>query len=196
MIHSADFQRILIANKKAGWGEDIDWAEKIAPPKTAEDFAGEAIWTICCSGMKFTVARIIEKRCTDALAAGTPVAKVFKHEGKAAAIEDIWEGRASYFAAWNGGLRLAWTDKETLDFLESLPWIGPITKFQLAKNFGMDVCKPDVHMQRLADHHGVTPTKLCVDLARKTGFRIATVDTVLWRACAIGVINSKTGVIQ
>lgn len=31
--------------------------------------------------------------------------------------------------------------------------------------------------------------------AQETGYRIATVDTVLWRACANGVINSRTGEI-
>lgn len=29
-----------------------------------------------------------------------------------------------------------------------------------------------------------------------SGYRIATVDTVLWRACALGLINSATGEID
>lgn len=31
--------------------------------------------------------------------------------------------------------------------------------------------------------------------ARETGLRVGSVDTVLWRACAVGVLNPRTGAI-
>lgn len=169
--------------------EDIQWAEALQPPTDADDFATEAIFVICNSGMKNTVARGIYDRCTAALVSGRPVFEVFKHPGKAAAIETIWRERTQLLAGY-----LAATDK--LAFCESLPWIGGITKYHLAKNFGADVAKPDVHLQRLADREGCTAQALCERLARESGFRVATVDTLLWRACANGVIDSRTGAMR
>jgi hypothetical protein len=149
----------------------------------------EAIFVICNSGMRYTVARSIFERCRGAIADGQPVIEVFGHAGKAAAIEAIWRDREQLLAAY-----LAAADK--LAFLEALPWIGGITKYHLAKNFGADVAKPDVHLQRLADREGCTVQALCERLASEQGLRVAAVDTVLWRACANGVLNSRTGSIQ
>lgn len=167
---------------------DIAWTESVSAPTDAEFFARETIFVICNSGMRFTVAQGIFRRCMQALYAGDPVIDVFKHKGKVGAIERIWADRHALFAAY-----LAAADQ--LQFLADLPWIGGITKYHLAKNFGLDVAKPDVHMQRLADREGCTVQALCERLAAATGYRIATVDTVLWRACATGVINSRTGAV-
>ena len=82
---------------------------------------------------------------------------------------------------------------DKLAFLESLPWIGGITKYHAAKNFGLQYAKPDVHLARLAEREGCTAQQLCERLAGELGLRVASVDTVLWRACATGVINSRTG---
>lgn len=165
---------------------DIHWAERLAAPTTAEEFASEAIFVICNSGMKNTVARNIFERCMVSLRCGWPVRDVFGHVGKAAAIERIWREREAllrdYFAA-----------PDKLEFCASLPWVGDITKYHLAKNLGADVAKPDVHLQRLADREGTTAQALCERLAHELGLRVATVDTVLWRACAEGVLNSRTG---
>jgi hypothetical protein len=168
--------------------EDIAWAESLALPTTPAQFASEVIFVICNSGMKNTVARMIFDRCCVALQACTPVFEVFKHPGKAAAIEAIWRDRKPLLEAL-----VAAPDK--LAFCESLPWIGGITKYHLAKNFGLDVAKPDVHLQRLADLEGVTAQALCERLAAATGYRVATVDTLIWRACANGIINSRTGAL-
>lgn len=166
--------------------DDIEWAEALTDPTGPDDFAEEVIFVICNSGMRYTVARQIYERCMLALGQSRPVASAFGHVGKAAAIEKIWWERRELFAAY-----LAATDK--LDFLVSLPWIGDITKYHLAKNFGVNVAKPDVHLQRLADREGCTAQALCERLAVATGYRVATVDTVLWRACAKGVMDSRTG---
>lgn len=171
----------------AGFADpDIAWAEALQPPTDADEFAREIIFVICNSGMRFTVARQIYDRCCAALHAGEPVSTVFGHHGKAAAIERTWTDRRSLLARY-----LAAPDK--LEFLGALPWIGPTTKFHCAKNFGLELAKPDVHLQRLADRCNVTAQALCEHLARDTGYRVTTVDTLLWRACAIGILDSKTG---
>lgn len=171
--------------------DDIAWAQGAKPPADAESFAREVIFVICNSGMRYTVARGIFERCIYALATGGPVSSVFGHKGKAAAIEKVWAEREQLLAQF-----LATPAEQRLEFLQTLPWIGGITKYHLAKNFGLDVAKPDVHLQRLADREGCTPQALCERLARETGLRVAAVDTVLWRACADGVIDSRTGQLR
>lgn len=172
----------------AGFAEDdIEWSENACAPEDAQQFAMEAIFVICNSGMKNTVARRIYEKVKDALFRGESARTVFGHPGKAAAIDDIWARREHWYFQFT---RVE-TDADRLAACEAMPWIGPITKYHLAKNFGVDVAKPDVHLQRLADYEGVTAQQLCERLARETGYRVATVDLLLWRACATGLINSR-----
>ncbi len=112
--------------------------------------------------------------------------------GKADAIDVIWINRTHYFAVYSEQE----TDEGRLASIEAMPWIGPITKFHLAKNFGMNVAKPDVHLQRLADHHAVTAQALCERLAAESRYKARTVDVLLWRACAIGLIDSRSGEVR
>lgn len=168
---------------------DIDWSENVAPPADAEDLALEAIFVICNSGMKNTVARLIYDRVRAAIRDGVPVSDVFRHAGKAAAIEAIWRDRQKHLADFHAaGDKVAWC--------ETLPWIGGITRYHLAKNFGVDVAKPDVHLQRLADREATTAQALCERLAGETGYRVATIDLILWRACATGLLDSRTGQLR
>jgi hypothetical protein len=166
--------------------DDIAWSGTVGLPTTAEDFAGEAIWVICCSGMKYAVARIIQERVWSAIDAGTPVFDSFRHRSKANAIETIWRDRERLYRDFMAA-------ENKLAFCETLPFIGSITKYHLAKNYGIDVAKPDVHLQRLADREGTTAQALCERLAPELGWRVATVDLIIWRACATGILDSRTG---
>jgi hypothetical protein len=189
MITAAEFHR-LVEHLGAYAADDIRWAENIKAPTDPDEFALEIIYVICNSGMQNVVARQIFDRIKPRLESGQPVKGfILGKSGKAAAIDEIWAERRSLLAAY-----LSASDK--LEFCRRLPWIGNITCYHVAKNFGADVAKPDVHLQRLADREGVSPQGLCERLAEKTGYRVATVDTVLWRACALGLINSNTGAID
>jgi hypothetical protein len=115
---------------------------------------------------------------------GRSARDAFGHPGKSAAIDTVWRGRAALLADY-----LASADK--LAWIAALPWIGGITKYHVAKNFGLDVVKPDVHLARLAKRYGTDPQSLCERIAAESGYRVATVDTLLWRACATGVIDSR-----
>ncbi len=168
---------------------DIEWAESRRAPQDADHFAFDCIFVIANSGMKNTVAQKIFDKSVVALVAGTPVFDVFKHPGKSSAMETIWRDRVPLLASYH----LA---DDKLAFCETLPCIGNITKYHLAKNFGAPVAKPDVHLQRLADRAGVTPQHLCEALSRETGWKVGTVDTLLWRLCAVGIIDSRTGVVK
>lgn len=189
MITGSEF-RLIIARLGEQGQDDIAWSEGCCAPTDADDFALEAIFVICNSGMKNTIARKIFEKCRDEITGGRgDTHKVFGHRGKAQAINEIWDRRVELLVGY-----LAADDK--VAFCETLPWIGEITKYHLAKNFGADVAKPDVHLQRLADREGVTAQQLCERLANDSGYRIATVDVLLWRACANGVLNSRTGEIH
>lgn len=188
MITKQDLMHMVNAMGQQA-ADDIEWAEALDIPANPEVFALETVFVICNSGMKNTVAQGIFMKCEAALLAGKPVIDVFKHAGKVGAIENIWANRERLLKEF-----LAAPDR--MAFLESLPWIGGITKYHLAKNFGVDVAKPDVHLQRLADREACTAQDLCERLAAETGWRVATVDTLLWRACANGVMDSRTGVIK
>lgn len=189
MIDKNTFDRMVEALRRDGWADgDIEWAEGIREPADADFFGSETIFVICNSGMKFEIARKIFIKVMAALKAGQSSSTAFGHAGKTAAIDKIWRDREQLLKDF-----LAAPDR--MAFLAALPWIGGITKFHLAKNFGVDVAKPDVHLARLAQIHGTTAQGLCEDLARVTGYRVATIDTLIWRACATGVLNSHTGAL-
>jgi hypothetical protein len=177
--------RVLEAELRfKGFRPQIDWSEQISPPSDAEEFAARVIYVICNSGMRVTVAAPIAERCLLALQEGRSVTETFGHPGKASAIDGIWQQREALFERY-----LSATVK--LDFLGDLSWIGRVTKHHLAKNLGLDAAKPDVHLVRLANREGITPQRLCRRLARLSEYKITTVDTILWRACADGILNSR-----
>lgn len=184
MITLKRFRRIERALAAAGYGDDNDWAERLRQPSDADAFARAAVYVVVNSGMSYTVAGSIYRRCLKALWFKGDVRRVFRHKGKAKAINRIWADRAQLFAAY-----LEARDK--LGFCQSLPWIGPTTCYHLAKDLGVDVAKPDVHLARLAARDRISVQGLCRRLARQAGYRVATVDTILWRACATGIIDSK-----
>jgi len=178
------FREIDRAVRKAGYSAAIDWSESIQPPRSAADLASEAVYVICNSGMSNRVAVPIFEKCMFALRNGQSAKTVFGHPGKAQAIDQIWKKRRSLYR------KLSESD-DLIAFCQTLPWIGPITKFHLGKNLGADVAKPDVHLNRLAGREDMTAQELCERLAKATGYRAATIDLILWRACADGIIHSR-----
>lgn len=178
------FRLLEAVLRERGYGPTIDWTESIEPATSSEEFAERTIYVICNSGMANTVAAVIYTRCLDALRESTPVASVFRHPGKAPAIERIWAEREQLFAAYNQA-------DDPVAALEAMPWIGQVTALHLAKNLGANVAKPDVHMERLARAEDTTTATLCERLSRETGYRAATIDTILWRACADRILMSS-----
>lgn len=183
-ISAKQFREIDRAVRRAGYKAAIEWSENIRMPANAEDFASEAIYVICNSGMANRIALPIFEDCMSALRSGQSSKTVFGHPGKSDAIDYIWRKRRSLYR------KLLRAD-DLIEYCETLPWIGPITKFHLAKNLGADVAKPDVHLNRLAEPEGITAQELCERLARGSGYRAATVDLILWRACADEIIHSR-----
>lgn len=173
-----DLKREVIAR---GYAHEVDWAETVTPPKDAEAFWLEYAWVVINSGMKNQIAEKIWDRVRPVVTNEGSAASVFGHKGKAAAIDRVWKNRHKLFAEFerleNDAARLLW--------MRGLPWIGLITQYHLAKNYGMNVAKPDRHLVRIAGAEGVH--ELCARLSKVTGDRIATVDLVIWRAANLGL---------
>lgn len=184
MITLKRFRRLEAALIRDGYQSVIDWSEGILAPTDADKFAEEAIYVICNSGMRVTIGEVIAEKCITAVRAGISACTLYGHAGKCVAIDEIWARRQELFAAFRDS-------KDQVAALQNLPWIGPVTRYHLAKNLGVDVAKPDVHLERLARRDRTTTKILCRRLARQSGYRVATVDTILWRACADGILKSR-----
>ncbi len=166
---------------EAGYKKEIAWAESIKPCTLAGQFFNEYIWIVLNSGMKEQIARKIFDKITLARFNGIPISDVFNHTGKVVAIERM---RTHYRKTFNNYKKA----EDKLAFLESLPWVGGITKYHLAKNLGIDCVKPDRHLVRIAKTFGTKPLEMCKKLSDQTGDKLATVDTVIWRAANLGFI--------
>lgn len=102
------------------------------------------------------------------------------HPNKKRAIGECIEKSGKWFA----GLMNCSTDMERVEYLDTLPMIGEITKYHLARNLGMDVAKPDVHLVRLMKRFEFKDVQeMCRYIYERTGDRIGVVDVVLWRWC-------------
>lgn len=165
-----------------GYGHEIDWIANIEPCMDADDFAHEATWVILNSGMKEQIARQIWNKIKKAWLSGQPTSSAFGHKGKVAAIDFIRKNRQDIFNQYDCCL-------DKLEFLESLPFIGKITKYHLAKNLGLDVVKPDRHLVRLAKKYEFADCfELCKWIRNETGDKVSMIDMVLWRAANLGWI--------
>jgi len=170
---------------EAGYHAEIYWAETVQAPETAEDLFRQYGWVVVNSGMKNQVAEKIWAKIQAAIAAGKPVSSVFKHPGKAAAIQSGWDDRNRRLKEFQA---VKDEDQEqVLDWLRGLPWIGQITCWHLAKNLGIDCAKPDRWLERVAAASDESVAGLCSRLADQSGDRVATVDLVIWRACNLGL---------
>ena len=102
-----------------------------------------------------------------------------------ARIDELMNRREELFAAFENIWPLE--SEAVIDFCEAeIPFVGPVTKFHLAKLLGVDCAKPDIWLVRVAAAAGEDVHGLCARLARESGDKVATVDSVIWRACERG----------
>lgn len=161
----------------SGYAHEIDWAQSLQPITDPDDFWREFAWVVLNSGMKNQVAQGIWHRVRPVVETGGSAHEQFGHKGKADAIDYVWGHRVELLDQYQAA-------PDKLEFLRGLPWIGAITCWHLAKNYGLDVAKPDRHLVRIAGAEG--PHAMCARLACESGDRVATVDLVIWRAANMG----------
>ncbi|MCA0012882.1 hypothetical protein LB561_09965 [Mesorhizobium sp. B292B1B] len=166
---------------------DPDAMKKVetkSPPIDATDFALKVSYVILNSGMRWTVAQDIWSRMKPSLIETGEVGDTFGHPGKKKSINQVMTNRTDYF----DGFRSVWQigSDAVIEFCETLPHVGGITKYHLAKNLGVDVAKPDVLLERVAARSGETVQELCSRLSNRSGDSVSKVDYVIWKACQQG----------
>jgi hypothetical protein len=180
-----------------GYLQEIAWqANRDFCDITETDFLREGAWVILSSGMKESVIRKIFPAMSDCYYSWESAEKivehadhcrrkalgVFNHRGKIAAISDL-----AFRVVESGFSDLKSQIAENpMVALETLPYIGPVTSYHLAKNLGIAVAKPDRHLVRIARHLGYDDVQdMCLDLSEASGDSVPVVDVVLWRYATI-----------
>lgn len=176
-----------------GYAWEMDWqAERRFDRVHESDFLRESAWTVLSSGFRESVVRKLFGAICDAFLGWRSAAviqanragcrraalHVFNNHRKVDAILDI----ACVVADSGFEVIRRRIQEEDVEFLQTLPYIGSITAFHLAKNLGLPVVKPDRHLQRIAKAAGFgSPQELCELISHRIGEPIQVVDVVLWR---------------
>ena len=176
-----------------GFAWEIDWqAERRLDRIDESEFLRESAWTVLSAGFRETVVRRLFAPICDAFLGLKSAAviqtnrvgcrraalRVFNNHRKIDAIVDI----ACVVADSGFEVIRRRIQEEDVRFLQTLPYIGSITAFHLAKNLGLPVVKPDRHLQRIAKAAGFgSPRELCELISECVGEPVQVVDIVLWR---------------
>src|ERR1700743_736787 len=166
----------------AGYADEMDGQTNVHPCEDALGFMEEAIWVILNSGMKEQIARMIWERIRFAMNENIDISKAFGHKGKVSAIKHLINNHDRLFSEYQ-------QSEDKIAYLQTIPFIGGITKYHLAKNLGHDVVKPDRHLVRIADKYGYADcNSMCNQISSQTGDKVSVVDIVLWRSANLGII--------
>lgn len=157
-----------------GYESEIDYTDSIPPleKQSPIQFFNEYVWCVLNAGMREQIARkMYDNYITD-----YNIHKI-SHPSKRKAIIHVSDNYNTYF-------QQLYTSPDPVAYLETLPWIGGITKYHLARNLGIDVVKPDRHLVRLANAFGYPIAHdMCLDIQRDNNTRLGTIDFILWRYC-------------
>lgn len=183
-VHSAGL------TSEVAWQRDSDFVEF-----TESDLLREHAWVALCSGFRESVVRrvfdhvslcfcdwesseaIVSSGEVCCLTAASSFANRAKLKGILSAARQV---NAVGFSKFKQSV-LA----DPINQFQSLPYIGPITSWHLAKNLGLDVAKPDRHLVRVSEFLGFRDANhLCRELAVSTGEQAKVVDLIVWRYIA------------
>ena len=191
---------------EAGFADEIDWQADVSFDDFDEPtFLREAAWVVLSAGFREAVLRrrfgevsraflhwasahLIVAQCetcrADALG-------VFGNQRKIDAIVGIVERVADEGI---DTIRQQIGSRGT-EFLEELPFIGPVTACHLAKNLGVVMVKPDRHLSRMAVGTGYeSPDRMCRAISELVGDSLSVIDIVIWRYATItGSYEVKCG---
>jgi hypothetical protein len=182
---------------RLGFSAEIDWQyDRDVRTVDTRTFLSEYAWVVLCCGMRETTVRrafagvedafmrwnVDAIRSTGIERCGISALRSFGHPGKIEAIAQVISTITNGAAVIDEIMSAA----EPLRILRELPFIGPVTVYHLAKNLGIQVCKPDRHLVRLAKTLGFeTVDELCHTIADHVGEKVSVVDVVLWRYLSI-----------
>jgi endonuclease III len=182
---------------ESGYATEIDWQDDVDIGGLTEmSFLREAAWVVLSAGMAERVVRSVFPQVTksfcdwasassivrNSVECRTRAMQVFRHRGKVDAILKIaYRAHRLGFPEIHGRII-----RSGPVFLRTLPYIGKVTAFHLAKNIGIDVAKPDRHLTRVSTLLGFSsPSELCSLLAEELAEKRAVVDLVIWRFATV-----------
>jgi hypothetical protein len=176
-----------------GFESEVAWQEGLCFGRLTEsDFLREAAWVILSSGFRERVVR----RCFPGIAEAflnfsSSAAIADKSEECVASAMTVFRQRRKVAAIAGVAVRVARQGFESVrgaileggvEYLESFPYVGPVTRYHLAKNVGLDVVKPDRHLCRVAKATRYPSVEaLCRAISCASGDRVGVVDLVIWR---------------
>ena len=182
---------------RRGFSDEIDWQyDRDIREVNVPSFLAEYAWVVLCCGMRERTVRSVfggivtafQQWRLDAILAESVercmnnALKTFANPAKIGAIGEV----ASALA--NGAIvveDIVFGDAPLRE-LQQLPFVGPVTVYHLAKNLGLNVCKPDRHLVRLARaFEFATVDELCNAIASSLDEKLSVVDIVLWRYLSI-----------
>ena len=176
------------------------------PLLSPSEFAEEVIYVILASGFKQKIAKQKFFEITDFIkkenkACPESLLKIFGNKNKINAICKVWNNKEEYCKNFYKQESI----DEKLNYLETLPHIGAITKNHIARNLGINKVKYDVWIQRLgitlygndnltvssklSDETKNACDKMFKSIENETGLSIGYIDVVLWKSCQIGLIK-------
>jgi hypothetical protein len=143
-----------------------------------DSFFYEFVYVVLASGFRGRIAARLTPELVACRGDMARMTAIFKNQRKLSAIAQIWGQRGQ----WKQ-LRDSFT---SVDALTTLPIIGEITKFHLARNIGLTSCaKPDLHLCRWCgrvagrDDEAIVPI-VTQAIADRVGRKQGTVDFALW----------------
>lgn len=163
---------------KQGYADEVEYVDNIKPidAQTPENFYLEYVWVVLNAGMKEQVARKIYNNYCDKFDI-----KYINHPTKKIAISEM-------FLVYPDKFKLLSESSNKIKYLESLSWIGPITKHHLARNIGIDTVKPDRHLVKLSEIFGFNnPLEMCECVNKDNGEKVGIIDVILWRYCNLNI---------
>jgi hypothetical protein len=164
------YERVKNKVIDAGYAHEIAWVQSIPEDINKELFFREYVWVVCNSGMKEQVARKIFDRFIEDYDFDQ-----IRHPHKHKSVKKVFHRLNFYYDQYR-------RSKNKLKFLKSLPHIGDITKYHLARNLGLNYAKPDRHLKRIAalfDFKNVQ--KFCEKVSEFTKDEVKTIDLIFWR---------------
>ena len=181
--------------RENGFGWEIDWCDRRMPFDDVDEqrFLHEYAWVVFNSGMSNRVIRAKWDELRKAFHYFIPFQIVSNKDEVRKETLQIFGNQRKVDAVIHVALKIvkegfeksmrAKIEHKSLEYLDSLPMIGKVTKYHLARNLGFDYVKPDRHLIKLASKYGMTPFELCYLIHQKTDRRIGTIDVILWRFC-------------
>lgn len=176
------FNKAKVFMIENGYEDEIVWVEKQKFNEIDENHLfKQYVWVVLNSGFDNKKA----EKIYDQFFENNMDFNVIKHELKKQAIKTGLDNHKEWFKK----IKSLKTDEEIISYIQTFPFMGNITKYHLARNIGIDVAKPDRHMNKVAAKFGYSDVNaMCKDISKTVDEKIGVIDTILWRYC-----NLKTG---